>query len=107
MQRNWIGRSEGLLIRFALDPKTLPKDSAPAAESELTIFTTRHDTLFGAKFLGVAPDHPLAAAAAAKNEKLAAFIAETKRHGTAQEIIDTQEKQGFDTGIRASHAAAA
>jgi len=98
MQRNWIGRSEGLLIRFALDPKT-----APAGETELKIFTTRHDTLFGAKFMAVAPDHPLAQAAAAKNGKLAAFVAEAKRHGTAQAIIDTQEKLGFDTGIRAIH----
>jgi leucyl-tRNA synthetase len=98
MQRNWIGRSEGLLVRFALD---LP--SAPAGESEVKVFTTRHDTLFGAKFIGVAPDHPLAQAAAAKNPALAEFIAETKRHGTAQEVIDTQEKMGFDTGIRAAH----
>ena len=54
MQRNWIGRSEGLLVRFALDPKTTPN-----AESELEIFTTRPDTLFGAKFMALAPDHPL------------------------------------------------
>src|SRR5882757_1898851 len=98
MQRNWIGRSEGLLVRFALDPATTPK-----GESELNIFTTRHDTLFGAKFMAIAPDHPLAVAAAAKNPKLAEFIAEIKRIGTAQEIIDTAEKQGFDTGIRAIH----
>ena len=98
MQRNWIGRSEGMLIRFALDPKT-----TPSGEAELKIFTTRHDTLFGAKFMAIAPDHPLAQAAAAKNPKLAAFITEAKRHGTAQEIIDTQEKLGFDTGIRAIH----
>ena len=98
MQRNWIGRSEGLLVRFALDPTT-----TPAGESELKIFTTRPDTLFGAKFMAIAPDHPLAQAAAAKNPKLAEFIAECKRHGTAQEIIDTAEKLGFDTGIRAVH----
>ncbi|MEJ0074077.1 MAG: leucine--tRNA ligase [Alphaproteobacteria bacterium] len=98
MQRNWIGRSEGLLIRFALDPAT-----TPSGETELEIFTTRHDTLFGAKFGAIAPDHPLAQAAAAKNPKLAAFIAECKRHGTAQAIVDTQEKLGFDTGIRAIH----
>src|SRR5205085_5572943 len=79
MQRNWIGRSEGLLIRFALDAKSLPEGSAPNGESEVKVFTTRHDTLFGAKFLGVAPDHPLAAAAAANNPKLAEFIAECKR----------------------------
>ena len=103
MQRNWIGRSEGMLVRFALDPKTLPEGASSAGETELKIFTTRHDTLFGAKFMAIAPDHPLAQAAAAKNPKLAAFIAEVKRIGTAQEIIDTAEKQGFDTGIRAIH----
>ncbi|MPZ58101.1 MAG: leucine--tRNA ligase [Rhizobiales bacterium] len=98
MQKNWIGRSEGLLVRFALDPAT-----TPAAETELDVFTTRPDTLFGAKFMAIAPDHPLSAAAAAKNPALAAFIVETKRHGTAQEIIETAEKQGFDTGIKAVH----
>lgn len=98
MQRNWIGRSEGLLVRFALDAAT-----TPAGESELKIFTTRPDTLFGAKFMAISADHPLAQAAAAKNPKLAEFIAETKRIGTAQEIIDTAEKQGFDTGVRAVH----
>ncbi|WP_257167592.1 leucine--tRNA ligase [Bradyrhizobium sp. SRS-191] len=98
MQRNWIGRSEGLLIRFALDAKT-----TPAGETELKIFTTRPDTLFGAKFMAISADHPLAQAAAAKNPELAAFIAEIKRIGTAQEAIDTAEKQGFDTGIRAVH----
>lgn len=98
MQRNWIGRSEGLLIRFALDQAT-----TPAGESELNIFTTRPDTLFGAKFMAISSDHPLAQAAAAKNPKLAQFIADIKKIGTAQEIIDTAEKQGFDTGIRAVH----
>ncbi|MBV9532161.1 MAG: leucine--tRNA ligase [Bradyrhizobium sp.] len=96
MQRNWIGRSEGLLIRFALDPAT-----APAHESELKVFTTRPDTLFGAKFMAIAADHPLAQAAAARDPKLAEFISDIKRMGTAQEIIETAEKQGFDTGIRA------
>ncbi len=98
MQKNWIGRSEGLLLRFALDPAT-----TPSGESEVEVFTTRPDTLFGAKFLALAPDHPLAAAAAAKNEKLAEFIAECRRRGTAQAEIDTAEKLGFDTGIKAVH----
>jgi leucyl-tRNA synthetase len=98
MQRNWIGRSEGLLIRFALDPATTPN-----GEIDLEIFTTRHDTLFGATFMALSPDHPLAAAAAAKNPELAAFIAECRRHGTAQEAIETAEKLGFDTGIKAIH----
>jgi leucyl-tRNA synthetase len=98
MQKNWIGRSEGLLVRFALDEKTTPN-----GESELEIFTTRSDTLFGARFMALSPDHPLASAAAQKNPALAAFIAECKRHGTAQEIIDKAEKLGFDTGIKAVH----
>src|SRR6185437_4952477 len=101
MQKNWIGRSEGLLVRFALDPKTAPKNGQGNAESE--VFTTRPDTLFGAKFVAIAPDHPLAQAAAAKDAKLAAFIAECKRRGTAQAEIDTAEKMGFDTGIKAAH----
>jgi leucyl-tRNA synthetase len=98
MQKNWIGRSEGLLVRFALDPKT-----TPGGESELEIYTTRPDTLFGAKFMALSPDHPLAAAVAKKNPALAAFIAECKRTGTAQELIDKAEKLGFDTGIKAIH----
>jgi len=98
MQKNWIGRSEGLLIRFALDAKT-----TPGGEDELEIYTTRPDTLFGAKFMALSPDHPLAAAAAKKNPALAAFIAECKRMGVAQEIIDKADKLGFDTGIKAIH----
>ena len=98
MQKNWIGRSEGLLVRFALDPKT-----APFEENELEIFTTRPDTLFGAKFMAVAPDHPLALAAASKNEEVAGFIAECMHRATAQADIDTAEKKGIDTGIRALH----
>ena len=98
MQKNWIGRSEGLLVRFALDPAT-----ALNRESELEVFTTRPDTLFGAKFMALAPDHPLAAAAAKKNPELAAFIEECRRRGTSQAEIDTAEKMGFDTGIRALH----
>src|ERR1041385_986724 len=98
MQKNWIGRSEGLLIRFMLDPATTPNK-----ESELEIFTTRPDTLFGAKFMAISPDHPLAQTAAAKNPKLAAFIAQAHHMGTSQAAIDTAEKLGFDTGIKAVH----
>ena len=93
MQKNWIGRSEGLLIRFALDPA-----ANPTAENELEIFTTRPDTLFGAKFMAVAPDHMLARAAAVKNEKVAEFVAQCMQRGTAQELIETAEKRGIDTG---------
>jgi leucyl-tRNA synthetase len=98
MQRNWIGRSEGLLVRFGLDAATTPN-----RERELEIFTTRHDTLFGASFLALSPDHPLAAAAAAKNPALAAFIAECRRSATSQAAIETAEKLGFDTGMKAVH----
>jgi leucyl-tRNA synthetase len=98
MQKNWIGRSEGLLVRFALDPA-----SAPNGETELEVFTTRPDTLFGAKFMALAPDHPLAAAAAKTNPALAEFIAQCRHRGTAAAEIETAEKLGFDTGIRARH----
>ena len=98
MQKNWIGRSEGLVVRFALDPAT-----TPAGERDLAIYTTRPDTLFGARFMAVAPDHPLAKAAAENNPALAAFIEGCRRTGTAQETIETAEKRGFDTGVRALH----
>jgi leucyl-tRNA synthetase len=98
MQRNWIGRSTGLLIRFALDAAT-----APPGESELEIFTTRPDTLFGAKFMAIALDHPLARVAAQDNAALKNFIHECQRIGTAEQAIETAEKRGFDTGIRAIH----
>src|SRR5215203_306158 len=98
MQKNWIGRSEGLLVRFALDALT-----TPSRESEVEVFTTRPDTLFGASFVAIAPDHPLAAAAAANNPALAEFIAECKHTATAQAAIETAEKKGFDTGMRALH----
>jgi leucyl-tRNA synthetase len=98
MQKNWIGRSEGLLVRFMLDPATTPNQ-----ESELEIFTTRPDTLFGAKFMALSPDHPLSLAAAAKNRKLKDFIEQCRHMGTSQAAIDTAEKLGFDTGIKAVH----
>ncbi|MHB2168326.1 leucine--tRNA ligase [Alsobacter sp. R-9] len=98
MQRNWIGRSEGLSVRFALDPAT-----TPSGETDLEIYTTRPDTLFGAKFMALAPDHPLARAAAERDPALAEFIAECKRTGTALELIEKADKKGYDTGIRAVH----
>ena len=98
MQKNWIGRSEGLLVRFSLAPKNAPKNF-----DEVEIFTTRHDTLFGASFVALAPDHPLASALAARDPKLAAFIDECRKTGTAQELIDKAEKKGFDSGVRAMH----
>jgi leucyl-tRNA synthetase len=98
MQANWIGRSEGLMLRWALVENTAPKGF-----SELEIYTTRPDTLFGASFMAVAADHPLAKAAAENNPALAAFCDECRRMGTSQATVDTAEKKGFDTGIRAKH----
>jgi leucyl-tRNA synthetase len=96
MQRNWIGRSEGLRVRFELAPSRLPLE-------EVEVFTTRPDTLFGAKFIAVAPDHPLAAKAAEKDLALADFIVECKRIGTATATLETMEKKGYATGLSARH----
>jgi leucyl-tRNA synthetase len=98
MQANWIGRSEGMLVRWALDKKTAPKDF-----SEIEVYTTRPDTLFGASFLAVAADHPLAKAAAERDPKLAEFCDECRRMGTSVADIEAAEKRGYDTGIRAIH----
>jgi leucyl-tRNA synthetase len=101
MQRNWIGKSEGLSIRFALEPT--PKLDA----REVEVYTTRPDTLFGAKFLALAPDHPLARSAAERDPRLAAFIAECQHRGTSEAAIESAEKRGYDTGLRAKHPFAA
>jgi leucyl-tRNA synthetase len=98
MQANWIGRSEGLLIRWPL-----AKGTAPAGESELEVYTTRPDTIFGASFMAIAADHPLARKAAENNPKLAAFMEEVRRMGTSVAALETAEKKGFDTGIRVVH----
>ncbi len=92
MQRNWIGRSEGLRFSFDLsNGGTLPT------------FTTRPDTLFGASFAAISPDHPLSEALAENDAKVASFIAECRRIGTTEAAIETAEKMGYDTGITASH----
>ncbi len=96
MQRNWIGRSEGLLVRWVLD-------CAPASHTELEIYTTRPDTLFGASFMAIAADHPLAKAASDGNPELAAFCETCRRMGTSVTAIETAEKMGFDTGLVVSH----
>ncbi len=103
MQKNWIGRSEGLSVRFAVDPATLGALRDEPEARELAIYTTRPDTLFGAKFMAVAPDHPLAAAAARHDPALAAFIEETRKIGTSVAAIETAEKKGYDTGLKVLH----
>ncbi len=98
MQKNWIGRSEGLSVRWELDPATVPGE-----EKELTVYTTRPDTLFGASFLAISADHPLARDAAAKSAEIEAFCEECRRAGTSLAALETAEKMGKDTGIRARH----
>ena len=96
MQANWIGRSEGARIRF---PLTAPE----GAISDVEVYTTRPDTLFGMSFLALAPEHPLALAIGAKNEAADAFIAECRRLGTTAAAIETTEKRGFPTGLSVRH----
>jgi leucyl-tRNA synthetase len=97
MQRNWIGRSEGLEIGFDV------RDASGAARERLTVFTTRPDTLMGVTFVSIAAEHPLAMAAAAASPELAEFIADLRRGGVSEAELETQEKRGKDTGLRAIH----
>ncbi|HEY0300656.1 MAG TPA: leucine--tRNA ligase, partial [Rhizomicrobium sp.] len=92
MQRHWIGRSEGL--RFAFDLSNLTR---------LDVFTTRPDTLFGASFVAISPDHPLTEELARDDEKLRDFVAQCRKTGTAEAEIETAEKLGYDTGLTAAH----
>jgi leucyl-tRNA synthetase len=100
MQANWIGRSEGLLMRYALTGKALPKAKKWA---ELEVFTTRHDTIFGGSFCALSPGHPLTLELAKKNMDLQAFIAECAKIGTSAEEMAKADKLGFDTGLTATH----
>ncbi len=99
MQRNWIGRSEGLEVLFELSKASARASGVPAVK----VYTTRPDTLFGAAFLALSPDHPLSVKLAQGHPDLAAFIAECKKGGTSAEVIETQEKMGFDTGLTVVH----
>jgi leucyl-tRNA synthetase len=94
MQKNWIGKSEGMTVRFAFEN---------AGHEPLEIFTTRQDTLFGASFMALSPDHPLTRKLAEDNADLAGFVAECRKHGTSVVAVETAEKQGFDTGLRVKH----
>ena len=92
MQENWIGKSQGLQFRFALSDG-----------GDVEVFTTRPDTIFGASFVAVAADHPIAQALAADRPEVAAFIERCKQGGTTAAELDTAEKLGFDTGLTARH----
>ena len=96
MQANWIGKSRGLQMEFPFTGGMAPGES-------VEIYTTRPDTLFGASFIAIAADHPLAQTCASVNPKLAAFIKSLNRGGVSQADIDTAEKLGFDTGIKVDH----
>ncbi|QJP15521.1 leucine--tRNA ligase [Starkeya sp. ORNL1] len=97
MQRNWIGRSEGLHVRFGIEN---PPVGGP---NEIKVYTTRPDTLFGASFIALSPGHPLAEQLAQRSSALGAFIEECRRGGTSTAEIETQEKMGFDTGLKVRH----
>ncbi|GGY45962.1 leucine--tRNA ligase [Parvularcula lutaonensis] len=96
MQRNWIGKSEGLKMAFPLSGNDLPTD-------KLEIYTTRPDTLYGASFLGVAPDHPLAKHYAESDPAVAAFISECAAQGTSEAEIEKAEKKGVPLPVTGRH----
>ncbi len=96
MQENWIGKSRGLQFAFGLI-------DGPDGHDRIEVYTTRPDTLMGASFIGISPDHPLAKQLERENPDLAAFSAECRKGGTTEEAIETAEKLGFDTGLRVRH----
>ncbi|MGW8127795.1 MAG: leucine--tRNA ligase [Stenotrophomonas sp.] len=97
MQRNWIGRSEGLEIQFDV------RDVDGSVLDPLRVFTTRPDTVMGVSFVSIAGEHPLAVHAARNNPALAAMLAELKQGGVSEAELETQEKRGMDTGLKAVH----
>jgi len=110
MQRNWIGQSEGVEIKFALHEEDLSIITANGTEFNikiedefLTVFTTRPDTLIGATYVAIAPEHPFAERAAVHNSELATFLEECSHMETAEAAVETMEKKGMDTGLRAIH----
>ena len=96
MQSNWIGKSTGARVRFDLA-------QPEAGHADIEVFTTRPDTLFGASFIALSVDHPLALSLAETDANLAAFAADCRRTGTSAEAIETAEKQGFETALAAVH----
>jgi len=98
MQENWIGRSKGCRFRFHFGGQ------APVGfETGLEVYTTRPDTLFGASFVGIAPDHPLAALVASRDAEAKAFVEECRKGAVSEAEIETAEKMGFDTGLTVKH----
>ncbi|MBJ7511428.1 leucine--tRNA ligase, partial [Brevundimonas sp.] len=98
MQENWIGRSKGLQMTWDFSGQ------APAGyETGVEIYTTRPDTLFGASFLGLAPDHPISKQLAEADPRMADFVAECRKGGASQAEIEQAEKIGWDTGLKVLH----
>ncbi|WBU60277.1 leucine--tRNA ligase [Paracoccus albus] len=96
MQQNWIGKSRGLQFRF----QTV---DAPEGFDEIEVYTTRPDTLMGASFVALSPDHPMVKQLAETNPAVADFVDECRRIGTTEEAIETAPKMGFDTGLTVAH----
>ena len=101
MQQNWIGRSKGARVRFAICGD-IAEDIAAEADN-IEVFTTRPVTLYGASFVAVAANHPLAITVAEGNAEATAFLAECAKLGTSEAAVETAEKKGFDTGLTAQH----
>ena len=93
MQENWIGKSQGAYVEWRIAGR----------DRKLEIFTTRPDTLFGASFVALSPHHPMVDELAAKDPRVAAFVAECDRAGTSEAAIEAAEKIGHDTGLVAEH----
>lgn len=98
MQRNWIGRSRGAEIDFQLTEPV-------GGQDRITCYSTRPDTMHGASFIAISPDHPLSLSLEAGNAELAAFNAECRSIGTSEEALEKAEKRGFDTGLFVRHPA--
>ncbi|TCS61947.1 leucyl-tRNA synthetase [Primorskyibacter sedentarius] len=96
MQANWIGKSRGLQFSFSLI-------DGPHGMDRVEVYTTRPDTLMGASFVGISPDHPLAKQLERDNPEVAAFCAECRMGGTTAEALETAEKKGYDTGLKVMH----
>lgn len=101
MQENWIGRSEG--VRFAFDHSICDSKGELINNGRVYVFTTRADTIMGVTFMAVAPEHPIAQAAAETNPSLAQFIETCKAGGVAEADLATREKEGMDTGLVVRH----
>ena len=101
MQENWIGKSEG--VRFAFPHDIQDASGALIGDGRMYVFTTRVDTIMGVTFCAVAPEHPLAAHAAASNPTLAAFIEECQKGGTTEAELAVKEKEGMATGLFVRH----